>query len=85
MISTYFDLAINNIKPCTTRNKPATKINMEALKKDVAENPDLYLLERAEKFKVSGSAIFYALRRLNIRCKKKLKASESRSRQKSYF
>ena len=75
---------INNIKPCTTRNKPATKINMEALKKDVADNPDLYL-ERAEKFNISGSGIFYALRRLNIRCKRKLKASESRPIQKSYF
>ena len=75
---------INNIKPCTTRNKPATKINIEALKKDVADNPDLYL-ERAEKFNISGSGIFYALRRLNIRCKRKLKASESRPIQKSYF
>ena len=54
------------IEPCVTRNKPSTKINMEALKKDVDENPDLYLLERAEKFKVSGSAIFYALILISI-------------------
>ena len=74
-----------NITPCKNRNKPSTKINMEALKKDVEENPDYYLLERAEKFKVSGSAIFYALRRLNIRCKKKLKSSKSMSRKKSYL
>lgn len=76
---------IKCIEPCATRNKPSTKINMEILKKDVEENPDLYLLERAEKFKVSGSAIFYALRRLNIRCKKKLQSSKSRPRKKSYF
>ena len=71
--------------PQKTRNKPATKIDMVALKKDVEDNPDLYLQERAETFKVSGSAIFYALRRLNIRVKKKSKSSKSRSRQKGYF
>ena len=59
------------LKPQTTRNKPATKINMEALKKDVEENPDRYQYERAEDYKVSAWAIGLALKRLGISHKKK--------------
>ena len=73
---------IKRIEPCLKRNKPATKINMEKLKKDVEENPDSYLEERAKKFKVSASAIFYALQRLNIRYKKNFKTPQSRQRKK---
>lgn len=58
------------IEPKTTRNKPSTKIDMEALRKDVEDSPDLYQYERAKKFGVSQSAIFYALQRLNISYKK---------------
>lgn len=58
------------IKPTLKRNKPATKINMEALKKDVKENPDAYLSERAERFGVSITGIFYALERLGMSYKK---------------
>lgn len=58
------------IEPKTKRNKPATKVDMEALAKDVENNPDLYQYERAAKFGVSQSAIFYALKRLNISYKK---------------
>lgn len=38
------------IMPITKRNKPAVKINMEMLSKDVKENPDSYQFERAKKF-----------------------------------
>ena len=76
-LSDRFDISIrtlfrwkNSITPKTKRNKPATKIDMEALAKDVQEHPDLYQYERAKKFGVSQSAIFYALRRLNISYKK---------------
>lgn len=58
------------IEPKIKRNKPSTKIDMEALFKDVKDNPDHYQYERAETFKVSQSAIFYALKRLNISNKK---------------
>lgn len=58
------------LEPKTTRNKPATKINMEALKKDIAKRPDAYMFERAERFGVSTSGIFYALRRLKMSYKK---------------
>ncbi len=58
------------IEPKTKRNKPSTKIDMEALAKDVEANPDHYQYERAKTFGVSQSAIFYALKRLNISNKK---------------
>ncbi|WP_339056655.1 IS630 transposase-related protein [Candidatus Regiella endosymbiont of Tuberolachnus salignus] len=38
---------------CTTHNKPATKIDMEALAEDVATYPDDYQYERAKRFGVS--------------------------------
>lgn len=60
----------NRIEPKTTRDKPASKIDMEALAQDVKDNPDSYQYERARAFGVSQSAIFYALKRLNISYKK---------------
>ena len=60
----------NRIEPKQTRNKPASKLDMEALLKDVEQNPDHYQYERAKKFGVSQSAIFYALKRLGISNKK---------------
>ena len=61
-----------NILPCYRRNKPATKIDMDRLKENLKESPDLYHYERAKTFKVSKSAIGYAIKRLNITYKKKL-------------
>jgi transposase len=58
------------IEPKLTRNKPATKVDMEKLRRDVEKDPDDYLSERAERFGVSVSGIFYALRRLNVSYKK---------------
>jgi transposase len=60
------------IEPKTNRNKPSTKIDMDALRKDVKDNPELYQYERAKAFGVSQSAIFYALKRLKISYKKNL-------------
>lgn len=58
------------IEPKTKRNKPSTKVDMEALLKDVEQNPDHYQYERAKKFGVAQSTIFYALKRLKISNKK---------------
>jgi transposase len=69
---------LKKIEPCETRNKPATKIDMEALEKDVQDNPDSYLSERAERLKVSRSCVYSALKRLNISYKKKSKTSKSK-------
>lgn len=53
------------------RDKPATKIDMEALKRDVEQYPDAYQYERAERLSVSQRGIGYALKRLGISWKKK--------------
>ena len=54
-----------------TRNTPASKIDMYALRQDVELNPDAYQYERAERFGVSQTGICYALKRLGISRKKK--------------
>lgn len=61
----------NNITPCTTRQKPATKLDMNKLKQDVEEHPDDYQWERAKRLNVGQPAIHYGLKRLNISYKKK--------------
>ena len=47
------------------------KLNVEALRKEVEENPESYLSERAEKFGVVTSTICKALKRMGITYKKK--------------
>ena len=59
------------LEPKLTRNKGATKIDMEALKKDVEQYPDAYQYERAQRLSVSSNCVLYALRRLGISNKKK--------------
>ena len=58
------------IEPKKTRNKPATKIDMGKLASDVKKRPDDFQHERAERFGVVQSAIFYALRRSGVTYKK---------------
>ena len=65
-----------NLIPVGKRNKPATKIDMEALKKHVEKFPDAYQYERAAFFGVSPNCILYALRRLNISAKKNTDSSQ---------
>src|SRR5690554_3170380 len=48
--------------PKETRNKPATKIDMAALARDVREYPDAYQAERARRLGVSEKGIGHALR-----------------------
>ena len=67
-----------SIEAQRTRHKPATKIDMEALKRDVEQYPDAYQYERAERLNVSRRGIGYALTRLGISRKKNLLTSESR-------
>ena len=63
-------------EPAKTRNKPATKIDMDALAKDLEENPDSFLYERAEKFSVSKSGMWSAVKRLGFTHKKKSSTSQ---------
>ena len=46
------------------------KINKNELKQMVAEKPDIYLRELADKFHCTEVAVFYALEKLNITRKK---------------
>lgn len=69
-----------DIVPQKTRNKPATKIDMEALKKDIEAYPDAYQYERAERLGVSKVGIWYALKRLKVTYKKNSRAPQSGSR-----
>ena len=64
----------HNPEPDFKRNRPAQKIEMEALKKDVDENPDSYIYERAERFSVSESGMRKALKRLGFSRKKNTKS-----------
>jgi transposase len=88
--SKRFDLSIRTLfrwqaklEPCTTRNKPATKIDMLALSKDVQDHPDDYQWERAKRFGVSPNCIWAALRRLGVTYKKNAASSKSRRRKPS--
>ena len=68
---------LKNITPKPGRNKPATKINMELLSKDVENYPDSYVYERARRLGYSRNGVWYALKRLGVTYKKKLEAPES--------
>ncbi len=45
------------IEPKPTRERPAIKVDMEALKRDVELYPDAYLIERAKRLNVSRNGI----------------------------
>jgi transposase len=67
------------VEPKPIRERPAIKLDMEALKKDVVLYPDAYLIERAERLNVSKNGIWYALKRLNVTYKKNASAPQGRS------
>lgn len=71
-IRTLFRWA-DNIEPCVSRDKPATKVDEQALLKDIENFPDAYQFERAKRLSVTQPAIHYALKRLNITYKKNTK------------
>ena len=54
------------------RNKPATKINMDRLEKDIERHPDDYQWEPGKRLGMTQSAIHYALQRLGVSYKKTL-------------
>lgn len=63
------------LEPCKTRNKPATKIDMDALSRDLLLYPDGYQYERAGRLGVSESCVQAALKRLSISRKKNTQTS----------
>ena len=74
-----------NPKPLKNRNKPATKIDMEALKKDIETNPDSYQYERAQRFGVTQTGIWHAFKRLKVTYKKNFLPSEGGHRKAIYL
>lgn len=75
----------NRVCPQRTRNKPATKLDMQALAEDIKHYPDAYLYERAKRLGVSDMGIFYALKRLGISYKKNTEARQGQNRRTAYL
>ncbi len=65
----YRWLGRDDLKP-TVVTRRRRKLDWEALRKDVEQNPETKLSERARKFGVRVNAIFYALREMRITKKK---------------
>jgi transposase len=61
--SGYYDVKI--------KRERRRKIDKDGLKRGVAEKPDTYLSELAEKYGCTESAVFYAIKKLNITRKKR--------------
>jgi transposase len=74
-----------NIFARVGRAKPATRIDMQALARDIKENPDSYHYERAIKFGVSIRTVGYALKRLQVTYKKNFESSEGKNRRTYYL
>jgi transposase len=72
------------IKPKIERKKRVTQIDMEKLEEDIRKSPDAYQYERAQRLKVSQTAVHFGLNRLGVTYKKNAKASES-ERKKAYY
>jgi len=91
-VAKRFDIALTsvmrwskNIEAKEKRDKPATSIDMDALKLDVQKYPDAYLKERAQRLHVSHNCVWHALKRLNITYKKNPTTSQSGSRKALYL
>ena len=66
------------IAPCMTRDKPATRLDMAALAKDIKMSPDAYQWERAKRLGVAERTIGYGLQRLKVSYKKNAQTSQGR-------
>lgn len=73
------------VEPKKNRNKPATKIDMDSLKRDIEQYPDSYCYERARRLGASATGIRDAQYRLGVTYKKNSKSSQSGSRKKIYI
>lgn len=91
-VSKRFGIGINTafrwstkLVPQKQRNRPATKIDMQALEKDIETYSEAYHHERAERLGVSKSGIWHALKRLKVTYKKNPKAPQGGPRKTLYF
>jgi transposase len=74
----------NNID-CVKKRNRSSKIDREALKRDVEQYPDAYQFEQSIRLGVSDYCVWYALKRLNITYKKNPAASKSNPRKTLCF
>ena len=61
----------NNLEPTVTKNRPAIKLDMQALQREIEANSDAYQHKIAAKLSVSQSFIHDALKRLSMSFKKR--------------
>lgn len=71
---------IKRIEPKTNYNRPAIRIDMNNLARDIELYPDAYLDERAMRLGVSRNCVFEAQRRLGVTYKKSPPTSKGRRR-----
>ena len=76
---------MKRLEPCRNRNKPATKIDMGLLERDIELYPDSYQYERAKRFGCSQRGIGEALKRLKISRKKKLLRIQKQMKKHAVF
>ncbi len=74
---------IKTPEPKATRDNRPRKIDLDALAKDVEDDPGAYQYERAARFSVTPKAIWQALRKLGVTYKKSPSPSEG-GRRKTY-
>jgi transposase len=91
-VSKRFGIGLNTvmrwskvIKAKAKWDRPAFKIDNEALRSDIKSYPDSYCYERAARLGVSKNGIWHALKRLEITYKKKSAASQGGSRKAVYL
>lgn len=91
-VASRFDVSIASVTrwvkspvPRLGRNKPSTKIDMQALADDIHQYPDAYQKERAERLGVSQQGIYCALGRLGVTYKKNTTSPKSERRQTTYI
>ncbi|WP_038530303.1 IS630 transposase-related protein [Synechocystis sp. PCC 6714] len=65
----YRWLSRENLEPTKVKNR-RRKIDIKELEKDVMENPDMPMKERAKKFGVTASALSYRFKEMGITRKK---------------
>lgn len=66
----YNWLSLRSLAPVKVIHRRKRKLDWEALRRDMMDNPDLLLRERAATFHVRPSAIFYACKRMGFSHKK---------------
>ena len=91
-LSDKYDISTRTIQnwiqgklPKGKRNKPNTKLAIEALIEDVKQYPDSYQYERAERLGVSEACVWSNLKKLSISYKKNTTTPESRRREAKFI